>query len=91
MPITSETRNNKADCIAADFRLLEAASGISAEERYSKIDVHMIDSTSHNKGIAENLIETFHRKEISCQIFFDSHTTLRFDKEIAETIHTIEN
>ena len=31
-PITSETKNNTADSIATDFRLLEAASGISAEE-----------------------------------------------------------
>ena len=51
----------------------------------------MIKSTSHNKGIAENLAVTFHRKEIAGQIIFDSHTTLRFDKGIARTIHTIEN
>ena len=51
----------------------------------------MIESTPHNKGIAENLAVTFHRKEIAGQIFCDSHTTLRFDKGIARTIHTIEN
>ena len=54
LPITSETRNNTADSIATDFRLLVAARGISAEE----IDVHMTDSTSHNKGITENLAAT---------------------------------
>ena len=86
MPITSETRNNTADSIATDFRLLEAASGISAEEIYSKIDVYMTDSTSHNKGIAKDLAETFHRKEIAGQIVCDSHTTLGFDKRIAKTI-----
>ena len=50
LPITSETRNNTADSTATDFRFLKAASRISAEEIYSKIDVHMTDSTSHNKG-----------------------------------------
>ena len=64
---------------------------MSAEEIYSKIDVHMTESRSHNKGIAKNLGETFHRKEIAGQIFCDSHTTLGFDKGIAKTIHTIEN
>ena len=46
------SRNNTVNSIATDFRLLDAASGMSAEEIYSKIDVHMTDSTSHNKGIA---------------------------------------
>ena len=51
----------------------------------------MTDSTSHNKGIAKYLAETFHRKEIVGQIFCDSHASLGFDKGIANTIHTIEN
>ena len=51
----------------------------------------MTDSTSHNKGIAKNLAETFHRKRIAGQIFCDSHTTFGFDREITKTIHTIEN
>ena len=46
------SRKNTVNSIATDFRLLDAASGMSAEEIYSKIDVHMTDSTSHNKGIA---------------------------------------
>ena len=90
MPIASETRNNTADSIATDFRLLEAASGIPAERICSKIDVHMNGSTSHNKGIAENLSETFHRKEIAGQIFCNNHSTLRFDKGIAKIIHATE-
>ena len=91
LSVSSDTRNNTADFIATDFRLLEAASVISAEEIYSKIDVQMTDSTSHNKGIAKKLAETFHRKEIAGQIFHNSDITLGFDKEIAKTIHTIEN
>ena len=91
LSVSSDTRNNTADFIATDFRLLEAASVISAEEIYSKIDVQMTDSTSHNKGTAKKLAETFHRKEIAGQIFRNSDITLGFDKEIAKTIHTIEN
>ena len=51
----------------------------------------MNDSTSHNKGITENLAQGFHRKEIAGQILCDNLTTLGFDKGIARTIHTIEN
>ena len=92
LPIISETRNNTADSIATDFRLLVAARGISAEE----IDVHMTDSTSHNKGITENLAATekkrnFTEKKIAGQIFCNSHTKVRFDKGTAKTIHSIEN
>ena len=63
----------------------------TAEEIYSKIGVHMTDSTSDNKEIAKSLGETFHRKEIAGQIFCDSRATLGFDKGIAKTIHMIEN
>ena len=79
LPITSEIRNNTADSIATDFRLLEAASGISAEEIYSKIDFHMTSSTFHNKGITKNLAETFDRKEIAGQIhiFFYKHNAYK--------------
>ena len=86
-----QTRKNTADSVATDFRLLEAASGIPAEQIYSKIGVHMTDSTYHNKGIAENFAEPFHKREISGQIFCDSHTTLGFDKGIPKTICMIEN
>ena len=51
----------------------------------------MTESTSHIKGITENLAETFHRKKIPSQISCDSQTTLVSDKGIAKTIHTIEN
>ena len=90
MPIASEIRNNTADSRATDFRLLEAASGISAEIICSKIDVHMTGSTSHKNGMAENLSEIFHRKEIAGQIFCDNHLTFRFDKGIAKIIHATE-
>ena len=91
LPITSETRNNTADSIATDFSLLEAASETPAEQIYSKIDVHITDSTSHNKEIAENLVETFHKKEIAGQIVCNRHTILGFDKGIAKAICMTEN
>ena len=91
LPITSETRNNTADSIATDFSLLEAASETPAEQIYSKIDVHITDSTSHNKGTAENLVETFHKKEIAGQIACNRHTILGFDKGIAKAICMTEN
>ena len=88
MPVTLETRNNTAESIAADFGPLEGTSRILAKGTYSKIDVHMTDSKFHNKGIAKNLAETFHRKEIAGQIFSDCHG---FHKGIVKTIHNTEN
>ena len=75
LPITSETRNNIADSRATDFRLLEAAWEISAE----KIDVHMTDSTSHNKGITENLAAT--EKKLLVKYFVTTIQPLHLIKE----------
>ena len=82
LPITSEPRNKKANSIATDFRVLEAAWGISAEEN----DVHMTDSTSHNKGITENYAATekkrnFTEKKLLVKYFVTAIQPLHLIKE----------
>jgi len=90
LPISSETTKNVADSIVTDFRLLEAASGHSAEDLYAAVDVHMTDSTSHNKGIAELVGAEFNRADKAGQIFCDTHTALGFDRGMNKQIHDIE-
>ena len=90
LPISSETTENVAASIALDFKLLEAASGHSAEELYSTVDVHMTDSTAHNKGISKILANTFDRENEAGQIFCDSHTVLGFDRGISKVLNRIE-
>ena len=88
---TLETRNNTADSVATEFRLLEAALGILTEEIYSKTDVHMNNSTSHNKGIAKISQGNFTEKKLLVKKFETAKKTLGFGKGIPKTIHTIEN
>ena len=90
LPITTETTRNVADSVATDFKLLEAASGYTAEDLYSAVDVHMTDSTAHNKGISDILATEFSRTAKAGQIFCDTHTALGFDRGMSKEIHDIE-
>ena len=91
LPIATETTENVAESIAVDFRLLEAASGHSAEELYGAVNVHMTDSTAHNKGISEILADKFDRKDEAGQIFCDTHTALGFDRAMSKVINSVES
>ena len=91
LPIGTETTENVAESIAVEFKLLEAASGYSAEELYGSVDVHMTDSTSHNKVISDILANKLDRKEKAGQIFCDTHTALGFDRAIAKVINSVES
>ena len=48
---TCEKTESIADGISTSFKMLEAVSDYSANEMYEQIDVHMTDSTAHNKGM----------------------------------------
>ena len=89
--VSSETTQNTADAIACDFKILEAASGILAKELYNAVDVHMADSTAHNKGVAAALASQFERAKAAGQIFCDSHTTLGFDRRMSKDVHDIKD
>ena len=51
MPMGSESTDNIGDGVITNFELIAAASDYTAAELYEKVDCHMTDSTSHNKGI----------------------------------------
>ena len=56
--MSSETTCNISEGIQTDFKLVAAAAGKEADELYANIDVHMTDSTAHNKGISNAVAES---------------------------------
>lgn len=90
LPIASETTKNISEGIKTDFKILEAASKHSAETLYSCVDVHMTDSTAHNKGIADTTAELMNRENPAGQVFCNVHTTLGFDKGMSTIVNEIE-
>ena len=49
--IASEITANIADGIHTDFKILAAASRRESSDLYYKINIHVSDSTAHNKGL----------------------------------------
>ena len=90
LKIASETTDNIAEGIKSTFEMLSCASSSSAAELYEKVDLHMTDSTAHNKGVAKQLAEKLEREEPAGQIFCTAHTTLGFDHRIEQVINQIE-
>ena len=90
LQLSSETTDNITDSVIVDFKMIEAASGHSAESLYSAVDVHMTDATAHNKGLSTKLAEKFSREVEAGQIFCDTHTVLGFDRSMKKVITSIE-
>ena len=90
LQLSSETTDNITDSVIVDFKMIEAASGHSAESLYSAVDVHMTDATAHNKGLSTKLAEKFSREVEAGQIFCDTHTVLGFDRSMIKVINSIE-
>ena len=59
IPVAGETREDLAEQVALGFQILAAASGKPAEEIYKDVDLHLSDSTNHNKHIGEDVAELF--------------------------------
>ena len=67
--MASETTENIAEGIKSTFEMLSYASFSTASERYEKVDLHMTDSTAHNKGVAKEVAEKLDRADPAGQIF----------------------
>ena len=91
LPIFSETTEDIA--IQADMRMeiLAACKGMTAKEVYSLVDVHMTDSTAHNKGIASCLAELYDLDTPAGQIFCNTHTTLGFASGMNKVLRLVES
>jgi hypothetical protein len=90
MGIVGESTNDVALQIDFAFEVLAATKGTEAKELYKMVDVHMTDSTEHNKGIADALAEIYDLDSSAGQIFCGSHTTLGFAREMNQVVSMIE-
>ena len=72
------------------MQILTAVSGKSPAEIYSKIDVHMTDSVSHNKGVADVLQDLYDLDTKAGQIFCSTHTTMGFSNSMNKDVANIE-
>ena len=88
--ISGESTQEVALQIDFAFEVLSACRGISVEEIYKTIDLHMTDSVEHNKGIANVLAEMYNLDSPAGQIFCGTHTTLGFSSEMNKIVSTIE-
>ena len=78
LPIYGETSEDIAIQADMGMEILAASKGMSSKEIYSLVDVHMTDSTAHNKEIASYLSEQYDLDTTAGQIFCKTHTTLGF-------------
>lgn len=91
LQLGSETTKNIADSIATDFKILAAASGHSADELYSCVDLHMTDATAHNRGVAAEKATLMNRSDPAGKLFYNPHTALGFDRSMKSIINKIES
>ena len=69
------------------FSLPAAVKGVEESEIYRLVDVHMTDTTQHNRGFSDVLAE------ICCLLgllFCSSHATLRLVRAFNKVVRTVE-
>ena len=88
--IVGESTDDVALQIDFAFEVLAVTKGTEAKELYKMVDVHMTDSTEHNKGIADVLAEIYDLESPAGQLFCGSHTTLGFAREMNQVVSMIE-
>ena len=91
LPIFGETTEDIALQCDMALEILAASKGITAKEIYSQVDVHMTDSTEHNKGIAPILAELYDLEKQAGQIFCNTHTTLGFSAAMNKVMRLVES
>ena len=90
LPIYGETAEDIAIQADMGLEILAASKGITAKEVYSLVDVHMADSTAHNKEIASCLAELYDLDTPAGQIFCNTHTTLGFAAGMNKVLRLVE-
>ena len=73
LPIYGETAEDIAIQADMGMEILAASKGMSSKEIYSLVDVHMADSTAHNKEIASCLADLCDLDTQAGQIFCNTH------------------
>ena len=90
LQISSETTQNIAKGVETTFKMLEAASGHKSSDLYKTVDLHMTDSTAHNKGVADATAQLMERDKPAGQLFCNPHTALGFDRGFESVVNKIE-
>ena len=90
LPIFGETTEDIALQCDMGMEILAACKGTTAKEIYRQVDVHMSDSTQHNKGIAPILAELYDLEKEAGQIFCNTHTTLGFSAAMNKVMRMLE-
>ena len=90
LPIYGETSEDIAIQADMGMEILAASKGMSSKEIYSLVDVHMTDSTAHNKEIASCLSELYDLDTTAGQIFCYTHTTLGFSAGMNKVVRLVE-
>ena len=92
VPVKGEERDEIAQQAALGFEILAAAMDppIDAAELYRCIDLHLTDSTSHNKYLSEDVPKLFDLNHKPGQIFCSTHTGLGFCASMNDSISEVE-
>ena len=88
--MSSERTCNISEAIQKDFKLVAAAAGKEADELYANIDVHMTNSTAHNKGLSNAVAELMSRENPAGKLFCNPHT-LGFGRGMETVVNEVEN
>ena len=78
IPVAGELREEIAEEAALGFQILAVASGKDPSDLYMMVDLHMTDSTGHNKFLSEEVPKLFNLDHKVGQIFCCIHTNLGF-------------
>lgn len=90
LPVGSEVRENNAEAVVTSFDLLAVGSSATKEELYQNVDVHLTDSTAHNKSVTKIVADKMHREEAAGAIFCTTHTTLGMDNGMTKVVKKLE-
>ena len=91
LPIFGETAEDIAIQVDMGMEILAASKSMSSKEIYSLVDVHMANSTAHNKEIASCLAELYDLDTPAGQIFCNTHTTLGFASGMNKVLRLVES
>ena len=90
LSIEGETTEDIAMQTDMAFSMLAAVRKVEVVEIYKLVDVHMTDTTEHNKGFAELLAEMYSLDKPAGQLFCSTHTTLGFARAFNKVMRILE-
>ena len=91
IPVAGEAKEEIAEQAALGFQILAAASGKDPGELYRSVDLHMADSTGHNKFLSEEVPKLLDLDHKAGQLFCCTHTNFGFCRCMNNCISIVEN